>query len=281
MSDTSMPPINSEAISRALREVLSDIPRIFEDAEPLRHAFMEIVEAHHVPYTDNLRHPDLWIVYPCFTALIKKLYPSPSTTILDWGGLYGHVTTLLKGIGYETVHNYLLNIPKDYEIFQQNFRIETRYGQDPNYIDVPDASYDLVISSGVLEHVREDGKGNEDLILTDIERVLKPGGTFWIWYLPSKYSPSESINRLAGQWHHTYLYSKHQIISSLQRAGFKILHLSHHGFFPGALKRRLTPAVSVPTLFKVDTSLANFPLLRLFAANFLVVAQKRETSSAP
>ena len=276
-----MPSINREAIAHALREILNDIPRIFEAAEPTRHAFMEIVETHHVPYTDNLRHPDLWIVYPCFTALIKKLYPSPSTAILDWGGLYGHVTALLTSLGYETVHNYLLNIPESYEIFQRTFRIETLYGRDPNRINVPDASYDIVVSSGVLEHVQEDGIGNETVILQDISRILKPGGTFWLWYLPSKYSPAEFFNRLTGRWHHAYLYGRRQIVTALQGAGFKVLFLSRHGFFPGALKRKLAPAISVPTLFKVDTVLANLPLLRLFAANFLVVARKRETSPAP
>jgi len=271
----SPPPLSPEKAARALREVLRNISRIHTDAEPLRRAFMEIVEGHHVPHADNLRHPDLWIVYPCFTALIKKLTPPPETAILDWGGLYGHVTTLLKGYGYKTVHNYLLNVPEKYPLFQKTFRIDTRFGRDPNRLSLPDDSYDIVISSGVLEHVREDGAGDEARILREIHRILKPGGTFWLWYLPSKFSPSETLNRLAGRWHHAFLYDRRKITSLLKEAGFQIILFSRHGFLPGALKRKLSPPVPVPTLFRLDFTLANFPLLRDLAANFLVIAQKR------
>ncbi len=281
MTDSSPPPLSPEAIASAFRDVMKNISAIHENTEPLRRAFMKIVDAHQVPFTDNLRHPDLWIVYPCFTTLVKKLYPSTATAILDWGGLYGHVTTLLKNLGYKTVHNYLLNIPENYKTFQQTFHIKTRYGRNPNHLDVPDAFYDIVISSGVLEHVREDGVGDEALVLADIMRVLKPGGTFWIWYLPSRYSPSEAFNRLTGRWHHAYLYNKREIVFSLQLAGFEILFLSRHGFFPGALKRNLAPPLSPATLFRLDTTLSNLPILRIFAANFLVIAKKPGIPPAP
>ncbi|RTZ92957.1 MAG: hypothetical protein DSY91_02865 [Deltaproteobacteria bacterium] len=235
---------------------------------------MKIIAAHHVAYADNIRHPDLWIAYPFFTALIKKLYPLRETSILDWGGLYGHVTVLLRKAGFENVHNYLLHYPPPYDLFRESFQIETLLGKDPNHIDVASASYDIVISSGVLEHVREDGIGDDTLILKDIHRVLKPGGTLWIWYLPSKYSASEAVNRLTGRWHHTFLYTRQKITSLLEKNGFQTLFLARHGFLPGALKRLISPPISPATLFKMDYTLANLPILRAIAANFFIIAGK-------
>ncbi len=262
-------------LAQAFRAILKNSADIYAAAEPLRQIFLKLVETHQVPYTDNLRHPDLWIVYPCFTSLIERLYPSPDVTILDWGGLYGHVTTLLNRMGYKNVHNYLLDIPHCYEIFRQALHIETCYGHDPNLLSLPDASYDIVISSGVLEHVREDGKGEETLILSEIRRVLKPGGTFWIWYLPNRYSLSEALSRLTGRWHHRYRYSQRQITSLLREAGFDLLYLTRHGFLPGTLKRRISPPISVPSLFRSDMFLANLPFLKTLAANFLIISGKR------
>jgi len=268
-------PLPPEALTQIFHETLRDSADITTAAEPLRQTFLLHVTRHQIPYTDNLRNPDLWIVYPCFTSILARMYPSPETMILDWGGLYGHVTALLKERGYKNVHNYLLDIPPSYEIFQRVFHLETRYGHDPNVLSLPDAAYDAVISSGVLEHVREDGKGKESLFLREIRRILKPNGTLWIWYLPNRYSLSEALSRFTGRWHHRYRYGQRQIVTILHRAGFDILFLIRHGFLPGTLKRRISPPLPVSSLFRADTLLANLPLLRFLSANFLIVARKR------
>jgi SAM-dependent methyltransferase len=44
---------------------------------------------------------------------------------------------------------------------------------DGNRLPFPDASFDGVIATQVMEHVR-----NPDILLSEISRVLKPGGTF-------------------------------------------------------------------------------------------------------
>ena len=180
----------------------------------------------------------------------------------------------MKKAGYGNACNYLLNIPSRYDLFRKAFQLKTIYGKNPNHLDLPDHSHELVVSSGVLEHVREDGKGDERRILREIHRVLKPGGTFWIWYLPSKYSLSEALSRLTRRWHHSRLFEKHQIISLLRQAGFEVLFLNRHGFLPGTLKRGVSPLLSSPLTFKMDTRFAALPGLSFFAANFFIIAVK-------
>jgi multiple sugar transport system substrate-binding protein len=97
-------------ISLAFHEILSDISDIYRRAEPLRKAFLDIILSHRIAYAENILYPDLWIVYPFYVSLIKHLYPRRDITILDWGGLYGHVTALLKEAGYE-------KLPSDIEGF--------------------------------------------------------------------------------------------------------------------------------------------------------------------
>ena len=273
MSGILPPTLTKQSISSTLRDTLKKLDTIYKETEPLRQSFLKLIETHQIPYTDNIRHPDLWIVYPFFTSLLERLYSDKRIFILDWGGLYGHVTALLNKMGY-TVSNYLLYLPENYEIFQPSFQIETIYGKDPNHLNLPDASCDVVISSGVLEHVRDDGRGDENLILKEITRVLKPGGTFWIWYLPSRYSLSEVLSRFTGRWHHTHLFDEHRITSLLQRNGLQIIFLARHGLLPGTLKRRFLRFCSTASLFRLDMALANFPGLRTLGANFFIIARK-------
>jgi len=272
-------PLTIKDVLSAFYETLASIPAIYRQSGPLRKAFLDIISSHRIAYTDNIRHPDLWIIYPFYVSLIKRLYPSINTAILDWGGLYGHVTALLKEAGYDNICNYLLNIPRRYDLFQKAFQLKTVYGENPNHLNLPDHSYELVISSGVLEHVREDGIGDERRNLREIHRILTPGGTFWIWYLPSKYSLPEALSRLTGRWHHTRLFEKRQITTLLQQAGFQILFLSRHGFLPGTLKRLLSPIFPPALMFKMDTRFAAFPGLSLFAANFFIIALKPNPDS--
>ena len=263
-----------KSILSASYKNLANTPSISRHAEPLRKAFLDIISTHQLAYTENIHHPDLWLVYPFYVSLIRHLYPHRDIAILDWGGLYGHVTALLKEAGYSNTCNYLLNIPSHYDLFRKAFQLKTLYGKNPNHLDLPDHSHELVISSGVLEHVREDGKGDERCILREIHRVLKPGGTFWIWYLPSKYSLSEALSKLTRRWHHSWLFEKREIISLLRQTGFEVLFLNRHGFLPGTLKRLLSPIFPPALMFKMDTRLATFPGLSFFAANFFIIAVK-------
>ena len=273
MSKTPSPVFTKQSITSTLRDILKKLDTLYRESESLRQSFLKQIETHQIPHTDNIRHPDLWIVYPFFTTLLGKLYPDKDISILDWGGLYGHVTALLNKMGY-TASNYLLNLPENYEIFQSAFQLATIFGKDPNRLSLPDTSCDVVISSGVLEHVRDDRLGDENLILKEIARVLKPGGTFWIWYLPSRYSLSEALSRLTERWCHTYLFDKYQITSLLQQNGFQVLFLARHGFLPGTLKRGVLHFCSLSSLFRLDMALANFPGLRTLGANFFVIARK-------
>jgi hypothetical protein len=112
--------------------------------------------------------------YVIYCSFVKKLFNKKDIKILDWGGQYGHVTKILSTY-FTNVDLYLPLSVGDYEIkrciktfineFHEIFEIKnTINGSQHEIINLPDNSHDVVISSGVLEHVREEGKNKEKLL---------------------------------------------------------------------------------------------------------------------
>jgi hypothetical protein len=203
-------------------ELLREADRLFRSPaiQTLRQGFLEIIDRHRVPHAENIRKTDAWLHYLYYCALVRRLVSDSAAPIIDWGGLYGHVTLILKTLGFQQVHNYLFHQNPHYRFFQERFGIPTLWGRYPNRLELDSASVQVFISSGVLEHVREDGLGREDACLQEIRRVLKEGGVLFIWNLPAKLGTSELLARMTGKWHHPYRYYRKDILRLLEGNGF-------------------------------------------------------------
>jgi len=68
---------------------------------------------------------------------------------------------------------------------------------DPAALPFEDDRYDAVLSCGVLEHV-----GDPEASLGEIRRILKPGGTFYVYKLPNRRSYLEAIAKRMGLYYH-------------------------------------------------------------------------------
>lgn len=90
--------------------------------------------------------------------------------VLDFGCGEGQIIRLLRGAGIDArgcdtfYEGGAYAIPQDLTPF-----ITSMHG---NYVPFPDATFDLVINNQVMEHVAD-----LDAALSEIARVLKPGGT--------------------------------------------------------------------------------------------------------
>lgn len=245
-----------------------------EPIRTLRNRFIEIIRRHQVPYAENILETDDWIYYCFYCALVRSLMSDPSTVIIDWGGLYGHVTMILRTMGYRNTHNYLLHQTPYYSLFEKELKIPTLWGEEPNRLNLESGSADVLISSGVLEHVREDGKGQEEIILKEIHRVLKEGGLFFIWNLPAKLGTSEILAMTFGKWHHQYRYWKKEIVRLLEDSNFEILYIDKHKFFPGSALNLFERWFDPLKLIKFDHALSHLPFFKTLARDFVVVARK-------
>lgn len=121
----------------------------------------------------------------------------------------------------------------------------------------PDASFDLVIASDVLEHIKDESKA-----LQEWKRVLRPGGQLLV-FVPAfqfLWSKHDEVNQ------HFRRYSASQLVSSIENAGLQVRRRSYWNvglFFPTAAVRfikKLMPKNDQPAkddLFEAPTLVNN------------------------
>jgi SAM-dependent methyltransferase len=110
---------------------------------------------------------------------------APPKRVLDFGCGAGTTVALLLAEGYDA-HGCDLAFKQGPHTarLQQDGRIR-RIEAGEYRIPFEDASFDVILSNNVLEHVR-----NTDEVLRELARVLKPGGVS-LHFAPSKFRPIE------------------------------------------------------------------------------------------
>jgi SAM-dependent methyltransferase len=138
-----------------------------------------------------------------------------------------------------------------------------RFGRLPHEIDLPLASYDVVLMTDVLEHIEDDAVSARTAI-----RLLRPGGIV-IATVPAYqwlYSPRDAHH------HHVRRYGKRQFADLWRIDGAEKLLLSHYNtlLFPLAasvrLASKIAPGNSKPGDLKVPPALINQLLTGLMAS---------------
>jgi SAM-dependent methyltransferase len=150
---------------------------------------------------------------------------------------------------------------------------------EPTALPFGDASFDAVVSVGVLEHVRESG-GTELGSLREIARILRPGGVFICYHLPNEYSLIELLARLVpGKPHHRYKFTRSDIRRLTSAAELELLETRRYGFLPRNFWRHLPRTVrnseAVGALWDgLDAALGL--VLSPLCQNHLFVARRRD-----
>jgi SAM-dependent methyltransferase len=193
--------------------------------------------------------------------------------ILDFGAGKGTLTQLIsKDLGVP-IDCLELDLHLQQELLRKNFRLRSETENLVNH-------YDYILSSNVLEHVR-----NDELEISKLRSYLKHGGKI-ILYLPANQVLFSDFDSRVG---HYRRYNKSNLESLLKTLGFKI-EKSHYvdsiGFlaallfkFKTALTRKSN--ISMPALIAYDRIVfpASILLDRLGAKylvgkNIFVVAKK-------
>ena len=163
------------------------------------------------------------------------LHSDKNAAILDWGCGNGHFCVFLIEQGFQDVHGYAFRPPSLLELLPagQAFSFHLGDRQEPTRLPFDDNSFSTVLSIGVLEHVREFG-GTEAASLKEIQRILKPDGTFICAHLPNNNSLIEAVARaLKTNYFHQYRYSKSEVLRLLREAGFtRPSRIKRYGMIP-------------------------------------------------
>ncbi len=227
----------------------------------------------------HLKSPITSFYYVQFAGFVDLfLQQKRDGLIVDWGGQFGQMTAYLDELGYEA-ENYVIDTVEEYKYFS-HLVPRLKIGKSPVFIPYRDKSALVLISCGVLEHVKESGSTEKES-LKEIYRILKPGGFFFIFLLPNKYSMLEFLYNILhiifGRWHHLYKYSKKEIISLLESTGFEIIFYDREEFLPKVnfrLSRIGGKILSPRILFKLDWFVSHLPILNIFAQHHIIVVRK-------
>lgn len=189
-----------------------------ELTEVLRRLYREQLEAN--PADNYLREHSS----PAFlegTVQVFEFYRSYLTAggrILDWGCHHGPDSCLIRAALGDTVGIDGCDVidPEQYSVFHSFAGLHYQRLRHAFQLPYQDSCFDMVIASGVLEHVPMDYES-----LKELNRVLKPGGRIAIAYLPNRRSVQEWWLRVSGRGDfHRHLYGRGELTAMLLRCGF-------------------------------------------------------------
>ncbi len=148
--------------------------------------------------------------------------------VLDWGCQHAPDSCLLRAAFGDRFEQHACDFgpPRKYPVFADF--AEARFSELDDAVRTPYAasSFDVVIGSGVLEHVAMDYES-----LKELHRILKPDGIFIGTYLPNRWSIAEWRRRVVQKRDfHQRLYNRRETIDLLKHTGFSPICVDHHTF---------------------------------------------------
>jgi ubiquinone/menaquinone biosynthesis C-methylase UbiE len=218
----------------------------------------------------NLRSGPQMLEYEAIVARIAGDRPG---RLLDWGAGFGQVTAMLHDAGVDvTAFDYQPDVEDGVQPLERYPGLEVHLSHDARRLPFEDASFDSVLSCGVLEHVLD-----PDASLEEIRRVLRPGGTLYVFKLPNRYSYLERIARAAGLYYHgaephERVYAKREARELLEGHGFRVEEIRRANMVPLTLSAAPARRLARP-IWELNRGLARVPGLNLLATNVELVAR--------
>ncbi len=201
--------------------------------------------------------------------------------VLDWGCGNGHFSWFLLRHGVRVTGYSFGNIP---DLLRQDASFTHVRGSQDSPVALPfeDGTFDAVFSIGVLEHVHDCG-GSQPGSMREFSRVLRPGGLFHCFHLPSDMSWVEHLGRLlkrtvAPKLHaHTRLFGEKDIRRLCDETRFELLDLGRYNVLPRNQLANLLPSLTMRPNFvasfnALDSALTG--ILPCFAQQWHFTARK-------
>lgn len=211
-----------------------------------------------------------------YEAAADRIADDRPGRVLDWGCGYGQLSHLLKVRGLDVA-----SIEWDPDCQEGEIRRLDRYPdveavltRDPVGLPYPDHSFDAVLSMGVLEHVQ-----SPEGSLDEIHRVLRPGGTLYVYKLPNRSSYLEAIARRTdryyhGRFEHDRLYTPRTARELVADHGFDVLEVRLANMLPLGLASPWAQRAA-GRIWAANRGLARVPGVNRLATNVELVARRR------
>jgi len=168
-------------------------------------------------------------------------YVPAAATVLDWGSGQGFFSYWLVRNGYH-VTALDLHRPAMEQLIGGIAPDRFTFTDPTGPIELPfeSASFDVITSVGVLEHVPDTG-GDVAGSLREVARVLRPGGLFICVHFPNRRSWIEWLVRTGfpGKHAHLHRWEVGDLVQLTRPAGLEIREAMRYGAFPRNLTTRL------------------------------------------
>jgi len=196
--------------------------------------------------------------------------------VLDWGCRHGATAQLVRAdFGDATeLHGADFCDADEYRSLHQASTMNYRRLEHAWRLEYPDEFFGAVIGSGVLEHVANIGES-----LTELWRVLRPGGALLLTHLPNARSWSEWLSRrTAPELAHVRRFRPRALERKLLDHGFEVEQRGFHHLPPTTLPSRGEDVAILRGALRwaqpLHAAESIWPL-REFSAAIWVIARKR------
>jgi SAM-dependent methyltransferase len=210
-----------------------------------------------------------------FQQISKEWFGTNNFKVLDWGAGKCQVSHLCKKRGIDVTSCDIESDRGDSTFGQWTpiafyDKIDVIPLTHPYLLPFENETFDVVLSFGVLEHVPNDLES-----LKEINRILKPNGLFFCFWLPYKYSYKQNLHHLKGNFYHDHLYTNNIVKKLLNKTDFILLDYWLRDLLPKTpfeTKRKMSPYYRF--FEKIDNCICNIPIIKHLASNIEFVAYK-------
>ncbi len=161
----------------------------------------------------HLKEESNWWFLGRRDAILKLFFAkNRSLKILDVGCAGGALLLDLKNIGFYNLHGLDVS-EKAVEVCKQR-GVENVYVMDGHFPDFEEASFDIIIASDSLEHLKDDM-----MALQNWHKLLKPNGELYVFVPAFMYLWSEHdvVNQ------HFRRYNAVELKNKMEKTGFKVV----------------------------------------------------------
>ena len=200
--------------------------------------------------------------------------------ILDWGCKHSIDGCLVKYTLGEKAEIYGCDVGEnDFAALHGYAGLKLSQLNHPSKLPYDDNTFDVVIGSGVLEHVPNDSES-----LKELYRILKPGGRLIITFLPNALSYTETLVSAMKGPAHKRVYRASDIRHEFLHHGFLPLLVGYHQVTPSLSSLGSAALVGdgqmvkslIAFLYKFNQVLEKIWPIKMVAANLLIIADKVE-----
>lgn len=196
----------------------------------------------------------------------------PGGAVLDWGCGYGQVSDLMLARGLDVTSYEYRSDGGGVRQLEHYPHIRVHTSAEPVAVPFDDGTFDAVLSCGVLEHV-PDPAGS----LKELARVLRPGGTLYVYNLVNRRSYLERIARRLGMYYHgkfphDRVYTVPEARELVAGTGYRVREIRRTNMLPLTVLTGRPGELLGGPVWAANRLLSRVPGLNLFATNIELVA---------